>query len=53
MEGLSNVVFFLVVVAVAQISHLGLDGNPDLTAQLSSIATYLDTHTPDAYCNTS
>ena len=51
MEGLQNVAFL--VVATTKNSLLGLDGNPILTAQPNSIATKLDTHAPDAYCNIS
>ena len=46
MEDLQNVAFM--VVATTKNSLLGLDGNPILIAQLSSIATKIDTHTPDA-----
>ena len=51
MEGLYSVAFFLV--AAAQISLFGLDGNHIPTAQQSSIAMKLDAHTLEAYCNTS
>ena len=51
MEGLQNVAFL--VVATTKNSLLGLDGNPILTALPNSIATKLDTHAPDAYCNIS
>ena len=46
MEGLQNVAFL--VVATTKNSLLGLDGNPILTAQLSSIARKIVTHTHDA-----
>ena len=51
MEGLQNVAFL--VVAMTKNSLFGLDGNPILTAQPNSIATKLDVHAPDAYCNIS
>ena len=51
MEDLQNVAFMVVV--TTKNSHFGLNGNPILTAQPNSIATKLDTHAPDAYCNIS
>ena len=51
MEGLQNVAFL--VVDTTKNGLFGLDGNPILKAQPNNIATKLDTHAPDAYCNTS